>query len=67
MRKFKISGMGKYILAIGMIIAPAASWAQRMIKVSGTVMNVADKSIRFRLPTSSCISTVARRWLKRKT
>lgn len=43
MRKFKISGMGKYILAIGMIIAPAASWAQRMIKVSGTVMNVADK------------------------
>lgn len=43
MRRFKISGMGKYILAIGMIIAPAASWAQRMIKVSGTVMNVADK------------------------
>lgn len=35
--------MGKYILAIGMAITPAASWAQRMIKVSGTVMNVADK------------------------
>lgn len=43
MRKFKIPGMGKYILAIGMAITPAASWAQRMIKVSGTVMNVADK------------------------
>lgn len=43
MRKFKIPGIGKYILAIGMAVAPAASWAQRMIKVSGTVMNVADK------------------------
>lgn len=35
--------MGAYLFAIGMAISPAASWAQRMIKVSGTVMNVADK------------------------
>lgn len=35
--------MGKYLFAIGMAISPVASWAQRMIKVSGTVMNVADK------------------------
>lgn len=43
MKKKKLPEIGKYVLAAVLMAGPAAGWAQRMIKVSGTVYNVADK------------------------
>lgn len=37
------SGIGKYILVATLAAVPAGGWAQRMIKVSGTVYNIANK------------------------
>ena len=43
MDKKLISGIGKYILVATLTATPVAGWAQRMIKVSGTVYNIANK------------------------
>ena len=44
MNKKTISSIGKYMLVTTLLTAvPASGWAQRMIKVSGTVFNIADK------------------------
>lgn len=43
MNRKKINRIGKYILVVVLLTAaPASGWAQRMIKVSGTVYNIAD-------------------------
>ena len=44
MNRKRISRIGKYVLVTMLLTAvPASGWAQRMIKVSGTVYNIADK------------------------
>lgn len=44
MKRKAINRIGKYMLATTLLVAvPASGWAQRMIKVSGTVFNIADK------------------------
>lgn len=44
MNRRKINRIGKYVLVTVLLTAaPASGWAQRMIKVSGTVYNIADK------------------------
>lgn len=49
MNRKRISRIGKYVLVTMLLTAvPASGWAQRMIKVSGTVYNIADKKRRFR-------------------
>lgn len=54
MNKKTISGFGKYMLITTLLTAvPASGWAQRMIKVSGTVFNIADK--KKRIPFSESV------------
>lgn len=44
MDRKRINRIGKYVLVTVLLTAtPASGWAQRMIKVSGTVYNIADK------------------------
>ena len=66
MNRKRISRIGKYVLVTMLLTAvPASGWAQRMIKVSGTVYNIADK--KKKVPFSGSVVYVYRGCVKMHT
>lgn len=68
MNRKRISRIGKYVLVTMLLTAvPASGWAQRMIKVSGTVYNIADKKKKVPFSGSVVLYIAARQWRPQRT
>ena len=68
MNRKRISRIGKYVLVTMLLTAvPASGWAQRMIKVSGTVYNIADKKKKIPSREAWSMYIAARQWRPQRT